>query len=93
MSKKILFALFLLVLAAPVLALPPQCDCIYCFSHGSSSCTLVPGNTVTTCGAFYPTHCEGPSGPSAASAAPSRIEFLAELAAPVPAAPQVCGVR
>jgi hypothetical protein len=80
-KKTFALALFLLALAVAAFALPPQCDCVYCTTHPSSSCTLVPGNTVTTCGAYYPTHCEGPSGPTAA-AVPSRDAFLASLATP-----------
>jgi hypothetical protein len=80
-KKMIALALFLLAFAVPALAFPPQCDCVFCTTHsGTTSCTLVPGNTVTTCGAYYPTHCEGPSGPT--QAVPSREAFLASLAAP-----------
>jgi|GEM_PF-2268192 len=92
MPRKIVFALALmsvLCLAVPAMALPPQCSCGYCTLHGSSNCTIVPGNTVVGCGTYYSTYCTGP-GLVAASTLPSRAEFLATLAAP---AQLVCGNR
>jgi len=64
MTRKIVFALALLsvlCLAIPVMALPPQCSCGYCTLHGSLSCTIVPGNTVVSCGTYYATYCTGPN--------------------------------
>jgi len=58
--KKLLLLIAVLCLAVPALALPPQCSCPYCFQNSGSSCTLVPGNTVTTCGSYIPTHCTMP---------------------------------
>jgi hypothetical protein len=81
MIKKALLALFLLALAIPALALPPQCSCPYCAGHGTSSCTIVPSNTVTSCGTYYGTYCTGPDlAPQAA--VPSKEQFLASLGSP-----------
>jgi len=58
----LLVAALALALAVPTLALPPQCSCPFCFQHsGTTTCTLVPGNTVTTCGSYIPTHCTMPN--------------------------------
>jgi len=92
MARKLVFAVVLmsvLCLALPLVALPPQCSCGYCTLHGSLNCTIVPGNTVVGCGTYYATYCTGPNL-IAASALPSRAEFLATLAAPVQ---PVCGNR
>ena len=81
MIKKALLALVLLAVAIPALALPPQCSCPYCAGHGTSNCTIVPGNTVTSCGTYYGTYCTGP-GLAPKAAAPSKEQFLASLGAP-----------
>jgi len=78
MLKKALLALFLLALAIPAFALPPQCNCPYCAGHGTSNCTIVPGNTVTSCGTYYGTYCTGP-GLAAPGTPPSKEQFLASL--------------
>ena len=59
-----LLLLTLLALAVPALAFPHQCDCGYCtLNGGTTSCTIVSpsGNTVVTCGYYYPHYCEGPA--------------------------------
>ena len=64
MARKIALLLSLismLCLAVSATALPPQCSCGYCTLHGSSNCTIVPGNTVVGCGTYYATYCTGPS--------------------------------
>jgi hypothetical protein len=57
-------AFVVLALAVPALAFPPQCSCGYCTLHGgTTTCTIVSstGNTVVTCGYYYPHFCEGPA--------------------------------
>jgi hypothetical protein len=78
MIKKALLALFLLALAIPAFALPPQCSCPYCAGHGTSNCTIVPGNTVTYCGTYFGSHCTGPNL-LAPNVPPSKDQFLASL--------------
>jgi len=67
MKTKTKLALLLLLLAAlvmalPAMAFPPPCTCSYC-SLNTTSCTLIStsGNTVISCGYYYPHYCEGPA--------------------------------
>jgi len=66
-NKKLALLLLLLAalaLALPALAFPPQCTCGYCTLHGgTTTCTIVSpsGNTVVTCGYYYPHYCTGPA--------------------------------
>jgi len=53
-----------LALAVPAGAFPPQCTCGYCtLNPGTTNCTIVSpsGNTVVTCGYYYPRYCTGPA--------------------------------
>jgi len=81
MTKKIalsiLFALGLaLTLVVPATAALPPCTCPLCAS-GVTLCSL-PNGSITTCGAYFGSHCTGPNLAPRSSAAP---------------APQTCAVE
>ena len=92
MSKKIaLFALGLaLALVVPATAALPPCTCPLCAS-GVTLCSL-PNGSITTCGAYFGSHCTGPNLAPRAAITPAPRTCTAEtpalaalFAAPVPA--------
>lgn len=79
MMKRVLMVLILLLSSMPVLAMPPDCSCPYCFANENDLCTSHPGSVVISCSRFWKSCI---SGLASQPAAPGREQFLAELGSP-----------
>jgi hypothetical protein len=58
----LLVAALVLTLAAPLLSRPPLCNCPFCASNNNPCSYDSPsGVVITTCGAYFGSHCTGPN--------------------------------